>query len=176
MAGQRRLFFAYWPEPALREAVAGRLKALSVLPGRPVPDGNAHVTVAFLGAQPEARLPALLEAGQTVAAAGQACMLRLDALDYWAGPRLWAAVCGEVPEAARRLHRALWRALEPLGLLPDPRPWRPHLTLIRPARPAAPPVWAPLDWPANRLVLAESRSRPGGGGPLYHPLGEWVVP
>lgn len=176
MAGTARLFFAYWPDPLTRASVAERLAGLAGLPGRPVPAENFHVTLAFLGLQPEARLPALLEAGQSVAAAAEACVLQLDALDYWRGPRLWAAVCGGVPEPARRLHLALWLALEPLGLLPDARPWRPHLTLIRPARPATPPVWAPLAWPANRLVLAESRARPGGGGPVYQPLGEWVVP
>lgn len=176
MAGNSRLFFAYWPDAPTREAVTLRLAGLAGLPGRPVPAGNVHITLAFLGIQPEARVPALLEAGQSVAAAGKACVLSLDELAYWRGPRLWAAVCPAVPAAAQSLNRALWQALAPLGMAADARPWRPHLTLLRPAPPASPPPWAPLAWPANRLVLAESRSRPEGGGPLYRPLGEWVVP
>lgn len=172
----RRLFFAYWPDEATRQAAARAQASLTGLAGRRVPAVNFHLTLAFLGLQGEERLRDLMAVGEEVAAAGEACRIRLKRLEYWRGPRIWAAVGPEIPAPARQLYLALWQALVPLGLPPDTRPWRPHLTLIRPAKPGTPPAWAPLTWPADRLVLAESVSRPGGAGPRYPPLGEWVVP
>ena len=58
MAGeaQRRLYFALWPDAALRATIA-RVAAgpAAVAGGRAVPAADLHVTLAFLGGVPAAR-------------------------------------------------------------------------------------------------------------------------
>jgi hypothetical protein len=76
-AATLRVFFALVPSAELRNALAdlGRERARR-LHGRPVPADNVHLTLAFVGAWPRARLDALLAAGAAVD--GEAMGVTLD--------------------------------------------------------------------------------------------------
>src|SRR5579883_616458 len=67
-APTRRLFFALWPDEAMREAMVQAIREpVRASGGRPVHAGNLHVTLAFLGAVPERRLTELAEAARAAA-------------------------------------------------------------------------------------------------------------
>ncbi|HVS77409.1 MAG TPA: 2'-5' RNA ligase family protein, partial [Steroidobacteraceae bacterium] len=89
----RRLFFALWPDEAMRQAMIQAIrKAARASGGRPVDPGNLHVTLAFLGSVPQRRLPELAEAAR-VAAGGADCgkdplELAFDHLEYWRAAQL----------------------------------------------------------------------------------------
>ena len=161
----RRLFFAVWPDGAARRALEARRRQLLPAPAdRTVRVEDLHITLLFLGAVPEARLPAL-RAG-AAALRGRPLMLRFDALEYWQGGRVCALVAA--PSAtAQALHRQLRALAQGLGLAVERRPLVPHVTLARnlrrrPAR-ALSGSLAPLRIRAAQFCLAESLAAPRGG-------------
>jgi 2'-5' RNA ligase len=114
------------------------------------------VTLCFLGAVGEAQLAALCErAGQIRAPSFE---LLFDRLEFWGDVRILAATAARVPPAGLALAEMLATAARELGLSPDARAWRPHLTLVRGATAAwlAPEVDAAAS-PALQLLLPVSR-------------------
>ncbi len=168
----RRLFFALWPDEAVRERLRAAQAAMPPRGGRPVHVEDVHVTLVFLGTvDPERQACA-----ERVAAAvrGAPCTLRIDQQGYWPQPRVAWCAPGETPEALRQLVRRLARALADCGFAPERRPYRPHVTLFRHSR-AVPtgPLDEPFDWPATEFVLAASA--PAGEGPRYRVLARWPL-
>lgn len=173
-----RLFFALWPgdrhRAALVEAVAD---AVSQVAGQPVPPGNLHVTLAFLGSVPGRSFATLVAVG------GQgpwpAVGLSFTHIEYWAKPKVLVAMPGQVPAAGREIVDRLWNGLESLGFARELHPWRPHLTLVRQVRRPPPenlglaPVPAASEPSAWRLALVESATHPEG--PRYKPLADWPL-
>ncbi len=166
----RRLFFALWPDPAVRRGLVHLQRALPG--GRAVHPEDLHATLAFLGPVADDRLACV-----TAAAAGLRAPpfeLRLDRLGYWSRPKI--AWCGadQVPEALGGLVRGLWRALEGCGFSPETRPYLPHVTLARKARRIeSEPVEPPLRWPVDRFVLVESLPLPEP--PRYKVVASWPL-
>ena len=147
-------------ESRLIEAAAPQVRAAA---GRALARVDLHVTLCFLGAVGEAPLAALCErAGQVHASAFE---LLLDRLELWREARILAAAATRVPPAGRALAEALAAAARELGLAPDVRPWRPHLTLVRGAtvQRLPPELEGPgsaalqLALPATRFYLAQSQ-------------------
>lgn len=175
-----RLFFALWPGPAHRQALAAATaRAVSQVDGQAVPPGNFHVTLAFLGAVPGRTFVHLAEIG------GQGgyptVELDFDRLEYWPKPKVYVAMPTRVPPEGTTLVEALWRRIEPLGFARETRPWRPHLTLARKLR-RPPPDGLVLetgrpaaadDAPRWALALVESVTHPDGA--RYRPLAEWSL-
>ena len=99
-----------------------------------VPPGNLHLTLKFLGEQPE---PRLAEAGTALAAAAAACAPFAIALDGVGAfptldrPRILWIGLAEGGAEARALQEQVEAALEPLGFSREARPWHPHLTIGR---------------------------------------------
>ncbi|BAN69346.1 2'-5' RNA ligase family protein [endosymbiont of unidentified scaly snail isolate Monju] len=84
----RRLFFALWPDEALRRRLAD-WQQTHLPPGvQPTHPADLHLTLHFLGQVEEGRLGALRELGDRLA--GEAFALCLDHLGHWPGPR-WAS-------------------------------------------------------------------------------------
>lgn len=164
-----RLFFALWPDPPLRAALAAwqrRWLPPGVQPTHPL---DLHLTLRFLGQVEAARLPELRALGGALAL--PPCTLRLDRLGHWPGPRVLWVGPSETPGALLDFQAGLERAVQDLGLAPDPRPWRPHVTVARKARQAlVDTAFSPLEWRLGQWALLESRP---GARPLYHPLGRW---
>ena len=173
-----RLFFALWPSDACRAALArSAAPAILAIDGMPVPPGNLHVTLAFLGPVPGRTF------GELVAMAGKqawpAIDIVFDRVEYWAKGKVAVAMPASLPEPGRHIEERLWRGLEPFGFAREARPWRPHLTLVRKVRRPPPenlrlfPVEMPAAVGAWRLALVESTARPEGV--RYKPLADWPL-
>jgi RNA 2',3'-cyclic 3'-phosphodiesterase len=94
-----------------------------------------HLTLRFLGPTPESLIAPTTSAVTAVAGAAEGPIaLELEGSGTFppaARPRtLWIGVAGET-DAFGRLAGATERALVEAGWPPDPRPFRPHLTLAR---------------------------------------------
>lgn len=146
--------------------------------------GNWHLTLKFLGAVDEERIPALAEALRGVAFAPFALALGRAGCFPPAGrgkPRvLWAGLAHGAGESAR-LAAEVERALLPLGFAPEARPFNAHLTLGRVKAAAQGDDWALVEravaeepWPVAEIsgfVLWQSLLGPGG--PQYSRLAEF---
>jgi 2'-5' RNA ligase len=176
-AGRRlRLFYALWPSDRLRAALARAVApAILAIDGIPVPPGNLHVTLAFLGPVPGSRFASLVQVGGREA--WPAVELAFERVEYWARPKVAVAVAARVPPEGQAIVDSLWRGLAPLGFEPEARPWRPHMTLVRKVRrppaenlPLFPMEEAP-DVAGWRLALVESSAHREGA--RYKPLADW---
>jgi 2'-5' RNA ligase len=167
----RRLFFALWPDEATRQALAHAThKAVRGSGGRPVPVANLHATVAFLGNVGDNLVPAIEAAASKVHGIG--FELTFDAIDFWPRPQVLVAVATETPAEAASLAAALWAAVTPLGIQPDIRPFRAHVTLARKVRkPHDGLGMRPVHWVVPNLALVESRTDPEGA--RYAVLRSW---
>lgn len=176
---RRRLFFALWPDPALRRALAAATAAAaSRAAGNPMPAANLHVTLAFLGMVPDRALEELKAIGDR--GRWPRVELDFDRAEYWPKPKVLVAMPVAVPEAGIRIVDRLWESLERLGFEREARPWQPHLTLVRKvSRP--PPRGEKLPIPrrpardaaAWKLALVESVTDPAGA--RYTPLARWPL-
>lgn len=158
--GGLRLFYALWPDAAVREALRARQRSWHWPRGAALtrPE-RLHMTLHFLGELPVARLPELVAA---LPPPGETFELRLDRDLLWSGG-LAVLLASEPPPALLALHRELGAALQAQGLPLDPRPFAAHVTLARRARHAHPPSQPePVVWRARAAVLVESL-RPQGG-------------
>src|SRR5690625_5765663 len=69
-------------------------------------------------------------------------------------------------------HQQLWQYLTPLGYRPEPRPFVPHISLLRQAQSyalSALPDFSPFAWQSAQCYVMESR--PTANGTHYLPLG-----
>lgn len=154
-ADTARLFIALWPDPGVREALRewrdGFPWPKSTAPAR---TEQLHVTLHFLGNVPRVRLPELVR--------GIGVRFKPFELDF-GHPDLWhggiaVLVPDAVPEPLLALHGALGEALELLGLPPEARPYRPHVTLARRAGPVLAPIQGPpISWRVDGYALMESK-------------------
>lgn len=152
----RRLFFAVWPDDARRNELRRVCRrAVRASGGRPVPPDNYHITLAFLGNQPESRLDDIIRAGTRVAA--EPIALTLDRFGFWPKPRVFWIGPTEFPPQLATLASDLWDQLEPLEIQREHRPLRPHVTLARKVA-AQPEVRepSPLKWFVSEFALIES--------------------
>ncbi len=138
--GTLRLFFCVELEEGLKarlDRITQRLKRLPVRASW-VRAENLHVTLKFLGEVDEALVPRLRAAAEAALSSAEIdgeLVWRLDRLGAFPDaerPRVvWVGSTRE-PETLRRLVRALERALEPLGFMPEPEGrFVTHVTLGR---------------------------------------------
>lgn len=164
----RRVFFALWPDDALRREILARAPGRAEHGGRPVPAANLHLTLVFVGRADAARIRCLDTAARRVVFSPFS--FQLLGLGSFPGPGiLWlgeaepeaplAALAGQLSEILAKdcNHR------------PETRPYRPHVTLARRVRRPPPPTpVAPLTWRVRRFCLVESLDT--HDGPRYRPL------
>ncbi len=165
---EKRLFFALWPDDRQRETLRDTMAPLArQVEGRAVPRGNWHVTLVFLGNQPEERVPQLLSAASSVQM--EEVRLRFDKLGFWQRPRIACLQTVSVPAALEQLVTRLREALEPFAIEPEAGTYRPHITAVRAARAFEPLSLArPLEMTFTDFVLVESES--SRDGVQYRPL------
>lgn len=169
----QRLFFALWPDDALRAAmVAATDTACSALRGRRMPAQNLHATLAFIGAVDPQQRDCLESAADAVVA--QPFDLVLDRLGYFARPQvLWLAP-REPCDAYAQLVEELQRRLAPCGYRADRRAFVPHITLMRKVRRAPPQRDIdPLHWRVENFALVRSQTLPEGA--RYEVLRHWSL-
>ena len=154
-AESARLFLALWPDDQTRAALARCRDAWIWDAGaRPEPDERLHLTLHFLGAVPQQRLPELVDGLQFPF---PRFALQLGRPERWSNG---VAVLGleVVSPTLLHLHAALCDRLERLALPVDRRVFRPHVTLARNAGPGAVPPSdsAPVRWPVSGYALVQS--------------------
>jgi len=129
----KRLFFALWPDhrqrDRLRDVVGSVAKTVE---GRAVDRRDWHVTLAFIGPFPENRVPYLLEKAAQIEV--EPFRLNFDRLEFWPRPKVAALCATTVPPAMQQLVDSLNGVLLDLGLQPEDRNYRPHITVVRNAR------------------------------------------
>jgi 2'-5' RNA ligase len=157
-----RLFFALWPDGAARAALERWTAAIHrVGGGRATRGDSIHMTLAFLGATEAARL-------EEVKAAAAGVQVRpfdlvIDEAGFWKHKHLAWAGASESPEALATLVADLRAALAAARLAFDPKPFVPHVTLVRRARPGfVMPRLEPIPWQVDGFVLVRSVMRPDG--------------
>lgn len=171
-AGIRRLFFALWPDGAVREALAGLLEGESPHTGRRVPEQNLHMTLAFVGNVTAEQQTCMEAVAATIEAAP--FTVTLDRLGYWPRPRIVWAGASVTPPALIDLVARLNRGLSGCGHEPEQRPYQAHVTLTRKAhaglrrREVEPIVWMVEDF-----CLVESLT--GDNGSVYRVLIRWPL-
>jgi 2'-5' RNA ligase len=177
----RRLFFAFWPQPAWQAALAQSTRGAGEWLGATrVPPGNLHITLVFVGsvAEPEiARLEHI--AGTVVAQLGaEPARVALDVLDYWKQPRVICLTTDQPADAqAARIAELLRDRLVEAGFTPDLRPWRPHVTLARKvSRGGSLGTVEPVEWTFRELALVESQAGPTGSIYRCRSRFAWLIP
>ena len=166
-----RLFFALWPDPAVRQALSGRIGAIMAsLEGKPQRPDQWHVTLEFMGQVPRERRPALRAAADRVRQAP--LTIEFDRLEHWRKPQVVCLVASRVPAGLAVLVTQLHAALLEEGFTLDARPFCPHLTLARKVRAAAAvPLEPPFVWQSTGFALVRSVTDPAGS--RYEPLDWW---
>jgi 2'-5' RNA ligase len=168
---KQRLFFALRPDAGTRAALARVAGNIPKDQGRAVNIDNLHITLSFIGEVDGERRACLEQA-----AAGAAIVpftLSLDRLGYFAKTRVvWLGASSTPPELTEAV-KSLNRALRRCGHKPERRPFVPHVTLARKARPLRESIeFEPVRWEVNRFSLMQSV--PEAGGVRYHELREYV--
>jgi RNA 2',3'-cyclic 3'-phosphodiesterase len=177
----RRLFFALWPQPAQQAAlVQATLGAIEWLGGTRVPPENLHITLVFVGSVPGADIARLQSiAGAVAADVGSGDVnVTLEALEYWKHPRVVCLTTGRSAVArASRIAELLRDRLTAAGFAPDPRPWRPHVTLARKVTPAGSMgTVQPVEWTFREFALVESQTGPTGSIYCCRSRFAWLIP
>ena len=170
----RRLFFALWPSPEVQETIHESLaQQVRAAEGRPIPARNFHVTLAFLGFVPDARVEDVVELADRVEPTGKIDLV-FDRIEVWRRSRVLVIVPRIVPSAlaelAERLHFNLLNKQFEVGH----EEYRPHLTLARDARQSiAADLVRPVQCTFERFALVESKN--SAAGSIYSNLHNWEL-
>jgi 2'-5' RNA ligase len=166
-----RVFFALWPDTAVRDALYRHGQALHrALGGKLTRPDSVHLTLLFLGDVAQSRLAALHRIGEVVRFAPFS--MQIDTAQCWrhndiawVGPRRMPP---ELPQLVGQLEVTASEA----GFAFDRRPYAAHVTLVRKAKCRRLDL-APIDvqWPVSEFVLVRSRLQPEGS--RYEVIGRW---
>jgi 2'-5' RNA ligase len=161
------LFFALWPERVLQFALAEATRDVVLASGgRSVPPENFHVTLAFLGSVPEARLSNVMAIGAAVAAevGPMQITVGLETLEYWKKPQVLCVTCPESSavhlSGGAALADTLKSKLSAAGFTPDLKPFRNHVTVARKVvHPTRSDSLHPVVWIFTEFALIESHTQ-----------------
>jgi len=169
---RQRLFFALWPDAAVREALAKSSQALLGRRVKRLPAENLHITLAFAGPVTVAVRDCLVAAAGGIRAAP--FELTLDHVGHWPRPRvLWLGPT-RTPAGLWSLVEALNQGFERCGLQRETRPFQAHVTLARKVRRVQPlAAVAPVTWSISDFSLVESVT--DARGACYRRLVTWKL-
>lgn len=164
-----RLFYAL-PCPSELAQTICSWRDNAALDGRPVAQANLHLTLAFLGSQPETVLDDLRHLGNNLRS--DAFVLRLDQLRN-IGKGFACLVPTQIPSPLSQLVEQLHAGLSAHGFALDSRPFLPHLTLSReaPIQPQSKP--SIFEWRVERFGLYLSEN--SANGVHYRELQSWPL-
>ena len=153
-----RLFYALWPDEALRNQLAALQTGVT---GRKVDAANLHLTLAFLGNQPQTSLALLKGVMQSLPLTP--FTLTLDEYGYFSKPRIVWAGPSSPPDTLMLMQRRLWQALLDAEVPLKPvAGFRPHVTLARDADRLEIEWENNVMWQVHTIALVESIAIPGG--------------
>ncbi|MBT8082898.1 MAG: RNA 2',3'-cyclic phosphodiesterase [Gammaproteobacteria bacterium] len=164
----KRLFFALWPNHRQRDHLRDVINSVAkTVEGRMVDRRNWHVTLVFIGTFPANRIGYLLERAAEVPVAP--FRVNFDRLEFWPRPRVAALCASVVPPEMQAVVDGLNGVISALGVRPEERVYRPHITVARNARQFTTERLTHrelTEW--SEFQLMESVSGPGGV--RYEPL------
>ena len=165
-----RVFFAIWPPLALRQRFAAVAHDLaSAIGGRASVPGTLHLTLAFIGNTSAAERERLSRAASGVAAVAQPFDVTLDRLGAFQKAGVVWLGCSEPAPSLLELAAGLRAAVTQAGFTLEPRPFTPHLTLVRHSRGRLPRVEPDAaSWRVDAMTL--TASAPGPHGASYRDL------
>jgi 2'-5' RNA ligase len=179
----RRLFFALWPDEALRSEFAHAThEAARVCGGRPVPAHNLHATLLFLGSVAESRVAEVRAMGARAAAEPVAVpsppLLTYDRIEFWKKAHVLVATTSAASGAGHSLASALVGVLQretiSAGFAPDLKPFRAHVTVARKVSRVSQALHMhAVQWPVTGLTLVESVTL--AEGPRYDAIDSWTL-
>lgn len=151
----KRLFFGLALNEEARRAVSEAASALRLHKGRLHEPENYHLTLVFLGMTPAEAVTPLLRLGRLAMREPFELTLAPDMGAFRDGSILWAGV--EPSEALFALRRRLSDILRENGFPDGGEPYRPHITVGRGMKLAAPPPIVPrAAFPVREVTLFES--------------------
>lgn len=164
----KRVFFALWPDHSQRERLRDIINPVArTVEGRVVDRRDWHVTLVFIGDIPATQVPLLLERASQIQV--EPFRLSFDRMEFWPRPKIACMVAATVPPELLSLVAALNFLVQDVGVVPEDRAYRPHITVARNARAFTTERLtqrATTEWSGFELV--ESVSGPGGA--TYRPL------
>ena len=157
-----RLFFALWPDDALREGIAetaAQLEREHAPGGQRLRPERYHLTMQFLGDFQLPR-PSVVDTARAAAASVRlpAFELVLDHAGSFSGSRVWWLGTHSIPPGLQFLWDALGAALAEAGVqVKSTQAFAPHLTIRRDVRrQTAPIAIRQLPWTVREFVLIDS--------------------
>lgn len=164
----KRLFFALWPDARQRDRMRDFIAPVArLVEGRAIDRRSWHITLAYIGEFPERRIDELHEIQHLTKV--EPFRLRFDRMEFWPRPRVAALVTPTVPTELEQLVNDLKQRLFSAGVETEDRTYRPHVTVVRNARPFTTERLAQqaiIEW--SRFELLESVSEHGER--IYRPL------
>jgi 2'-5' RNA ligase len=165
-----KLEIASWRDRSFRELAAGGR-------ARPVPPGNFHVTLAFIGDVAQYKLESLCNSVEYSLGSKSmgTCEVAFNELGYWQrqgilwlGPKHCPA---QLQQLADRLKGLCARA----GGKRDNKVFAPHITLFRGCKLPPPTSLEPPDFTLQFGDFTLFESRQGKRGVSYYPLQHWSL-
>jgi len=173
-----RVFFGLELDAATALQVAAWRDRQLPCAGKPVPPGNFHITLAFIGALNDAAIERLCGSVDDWMAHTpvSGTTLRLDCTGYWHKPGIYWLGAESCPGQLSALARKLKSLAGAVGAKHDRNPFQPHITLYRRCHeaPLAPTQSPSIVLSYQHFALFESRQ--GKGGVSYHVLQDWELP
>ncbi|MGR9053890.1 MAG: RNA 2',3'-cyclic phosphodiesterase [Gammaproteobacteria bacterium] len=152
----KRLFFALWPDDAIRESCKNLVRELALKEGRAVYLRNLHVTLAFLGnVDTKTEISLTEEAGKITA---PNMNIVFDKLEFWRKPGILCLSASQADAATESLAGALLEIAVRLNIPVDTRPFVPHVTLFRKVKRPLQREIEPIVWQADTFCLVQSQS------------------
>lgn len=162
------MFFALWPDNRQRERMRDFISpVVRQVEGQATDRREWHITLSYLGEIDEDYIPKLIAAAREIEF--EPLRIRLDRMEYWPRPKIAAMVPPRVPPDLERLVHDLNGLKLAAGVLPSDRVYRPHVTVVRNARPFETERLAQsavTEW--SRFELLESTRERGAA--IYRPL------
>lgn len=164
----KRLFFALWPDDRQRDRLRDVINSVAkTVEGKAVDRRNWHVTLCFIGEFEESGIAELQEIAGRIEV--EPFHLVFDRMEFWARPRIASLVAATVPTELQDLVDSLNGVLQVMGVVPEHRNFRPHITVVRNARTFTTERLtqrATTEWSGFQLLESVS----GPGGVSYIPL------
>jgi len=157
-----RLFFALWPDEALRAQLHHASNTITVeRPARRVPRGNLHLTLHFIGNVFFEQMACLRQQASLVRA--EAFEFDIDCLGHFSKPRVAWLGCRQIPAALNKLHEQLGQLLQSCDYKPEARQYNPHVTVARKIGTIAESAgFASIAWKVDGFSLVEVRQIENG--------------
>ncbi len=172
-----RLFFAVWLDVDTLTAVEGvQERLLAISAGRPMVPETMHLTLSFVGdideAQSADRLADLVRIGEQIQL--PAFLFHINKISCFEKSKVAWAGTKNVPGELIALQSAIDGMVGQAGFPRDPRPFRPHITLIR-NLPAPLEMMSTQDiiWPISAFSLVKVNQ--SGVGLPYEILHVWPL-